>query len=816
MGFLFHLVTRFTNGRNLDTSDEALDGAADFQQGFREYLPLYNEYTGAALSLETDIQRPYDELREIDFARLSEVAEQGAAIADGVQETREEINTKVGEVTGWTGDASNAFLAHIQRFQTAAQTVDGELGAIASATGEAVPAGQAVIAEYVATIRDIDFSGFDPPELIRILITIEGMAMSVSELVDRLYDGIGDLIGMALPVFSSGGGGLFGSIPGVSQVVDAVSGFAGDLLGGVLDFFGGADDLLALASRLARAYLDASFKQPFENNLELLHGAVAAATQGITEAFQPMVEAAGAVTPSGFTALGDAPEDDPAEQQPPGGGQPPGSTQPVSDPGGPPAGGGPPPGGGGGSGGGPVGPVTPPGGGGGPVEPATPPGTGGLPVQPPGGGGSGPTPPIGDGPPTPPAGDGGPPDDLPPGAGWVADPSQLPDGWTVDPETGELLPPGAPGGEGDPEVHSPEGEAVLDGNGPGDVSILPVPGGVPETPSEITMQIGDLTLTISGADGGTGDGLGLTLTDADGDSTRYEIRVDENGVPQLVPVEDSGLGEPQLRSAGSGPGDLPTVAAAPVHAVPGGVAAPFPTVEPAGVANGVSAPGGEPGTGQPGTGQPGAGHPGAGHPGAGHPGAGQPPAAGHTPGAGVPPAASAGGSAVQPGAHGFAPPPGAPAATTPAAEGFGGGTVQPGVSPAGGHVVSGGPSVSGGEVSTSGPGYAAASDGGQVAGGTVSFGGHATSADGAAQLASASMASDSGTTGSPGGAQLASAADDGRTAQGGGAPFAPMGAGAGGGGDEERRGGTWQLPGSTAFEADDEATRVEGVIGEDR
>jgi hypothetical protein len=89
MGFFFDLVTQSTGGRNLDTSDEALDSAAGFQDGFREYLPLYNDYTGSALSLETDIQRPYDELREIDFRRLSEVAERGAAVADEFQETRE-------------------------------------------------------------------------------------------------------------------------------------------------------------------------------------------------------------------------------------------------------------------------------------------------------------------------------------------------------------------------------------------------------------------------------------------------------------------------------------------------------------------------------------------------------------------------------------------------------------------------------------------------------------------------------------------------------------------------------------------------------
>jgi hypothetical protein len=132
-------------------------------------------------------------------------------------------------------------------------------------------------------------------------------------------------------------------------------------------------------------------------------------------------------------------------------------------------------------------------------------------------------------------GPGGRPDGLPSGAGWIADPSQLPPGWTVDPQSGELSPPGAQGGLGDPQVHSPQGQAVLDGPGPGEVTTLPAAGDVPGAASEVSMRLGDRTIAFADA-GGSGAAVGVTLTGADGASARYEITIDESGNPQLVPA----------------------------------------------------------------------------------------------------------------------------------------------------------------------------------------------------------------------------------------------------------------------------------------
>lgn len=472
----------------MDTSDQALDEAAGFQEGFRTYLPLYNDYTGSSLSLEQDVQRPYDELREIDFARLSDVARRCRRLAGDFEEQLEDVNTHLASVDGWTGDAANAFRGHIQRFQTASQTIDEDLEAIAAATGDAVPAGQRVITEYVAAIGDIEFAGFDSPGDIQFMIDVERMLKSVGDVISAVTGWLGDLIGVALPL---PGGGLFGAVTGF--VTDRI----GDAVDVILDALGmSVDAFLEWIAAKVREYLDASFKTPFESNLRLLNDAVDEATAGIREAFQPIVDAAGAVTENPFAALPIPPEGDPI--QPPAGtavpgGAPPGGVPPaggVSSVGGaPPAGGAP-----------SVGGVSSVGG--------VPPGGAGMPGgEPPGG--AQPVP-------------GGRPDDLPRGAGWIADPSQLPHGWTVDAATGELLPPGAPGGAGDQEVHSPAGQDVLSG----EASILPAGGGTgppidgalpgaESGPSQIAIRDGDVTITVS--PGGQDSGIEVGLTGGDGD-----------------------------------------------------------------------------------------------------------------------------------------------------------------------------------------------------------------------------------------------------------------------------------------------------------
>lgn len=879
----------------VDTSDQALDTITDFQDGFRTYLPLYNRYTGSTLELETDIQRPFDQLREIDFARLTDVAECTSGLADDVDQQLEDVNAQVATVNGWTGNAGNAFRGYIQQFTTSAQTIENDLDAISTATTDAVSDGREVVTEYVETIGEIDFSDFDSPDDISFMIDVEQMLKSAGDVINAIFDWLGDIIGVSLPM-PGGGGGLFGAVTG--WVLDRV----GDIADFILDALGmSIDGFLDWIAGKVREYLDSSFRAPFESNLQLLNDAVEAGQSGIDDAFQPMITAANAVATDPFGQLPTPPEDNPIQpQQPPGTGpgagpgSGPGSgpgagpgSGPGSSPGaGPGSGPGAGPGSGPGSGPG-AGPgsgpgvdpgsgpgsgpgvdtgsgpgsgpgagpgVTPPatvGPGAGPgnssgadpvgpgpgTEPGSGPGTGpgaGPGVTPPAtvgpgaGPGSGPGAGPGAGPgsgpgvgpgagvgvppvdlltPEPPGfGDGGGrPNDLPSGAGWIADPSQLPEGWTIDPETGELLPPGAPGGEGDPEVHSPEGQDVLDGDGSG--------VGDDGEPSSITIKEGDVTITVS-ADGGPDDGLRITMADAQGHATHYELRIGENGLPEVMPVTAD---QAQAQAVTSATEPAPAQPAQPVVTAAGVVPEQPLTAATGGSGIGPPSTGGGGGTALP-----------------------------VDPGAEPSVVSTGGGPAVPTGAPGEA-----AAATVAAAVGFGGvaeGTIQGGGGPSYVGAPDGGRAVSGG-IST-GPGSAqlAATGGGDsgrvVSGpvsGTVSGGqGHVLDA---AQLA-ATPGGDSGQVASggvggdgPGAAQLASTSDSGAAGpaqlasvgdgpgpgQGsaGSAPMMPMAGAPSGGGEDERRGGSWQVPAgddanTDAFDSDEVSGRIRGVLGEDR
>jgi WXG100 family type VII secretion target len=591
----------------MTTSDEVLDRFKDFQSGFETYIPLYNEYTGASLDFQTNIVQPYDKLRGIDFTRLGEVAQGCADVADQFNERLDQLNTDVGTHTAnWRGDAANAFLAHIQRFGTASQAIDTDLGRVSEATSQSVTAVQQVFRDYTEALLGIDWGDFDSPEIISLLIQVSRMELDVSDLVEKLYDFLGDILGIALPAV--GGGGLLGGVPILGDALNWIVDRFGEAVATVLDAFGFGENIEQLVSwvaGIAREYLDATFKAPFEANQQLFESSTQTATDATTQGFQPVVDAAGQIQPIAFE---EAPIDDPGDQ-PTGptdetGGQQPedaptpngsdgsttpsqtdtggstGTTTPSSTPAGTPSTGTDP------SAGAPTGtPGTPqvpqpgvPGQNGGQntgTRPAglpqgagwvsdpskLPPGytmdptTGEIKPQTgaPGGPGGqysqvpGQTP----GSPTLP-GEGTPgtrPEGLPQGAGWIADPSALPQGWTVDPATGQMFPPNDPAGEAFPEVHSPEGEAALAGGGPGGGlpgSELPggggpggaaggFPGGeVPGGGGEVVVEDGDRKITVSGMDD-PNDQVDVTVTESDGTKTTYEISMDENGQPELSP-----------------------------------------------------------------------------------------------------------------------------------------------------------------------------------------------------------------------------------------------------------------------------------------
>lgn len=614
-GFMERIFHRIgTVGELMSTSDEVLDRFKKFQSGFETYIPLYNDYTGACLDFQAHIVTPYDTLRGIDFRRLSEVAQGCAEVADKFTESMDNLDTDVGAHTSnWRGDASNAFLAHIQRFGTAAKAIDTDLGRVAETTSDSVTAVQQVFRDYTEALLGIDWGDFDSPETIRLLIAVSRMELDVSDLVAKLYDFLGDVLGIALP--SVGGG-----IPLIGDAINWIVDRFGEAVATVLDAFGFGENIEQLVSwvaGVAKKYLDAAFKAPFDANKELFDSATQTATEATVQGFQPVVDAASQIQPVTFE---DAPIDDPGDGQESSreGRNPPenpgddsttpsqsdsgdpgnSSTTPSqsSNPGNP---------------GSPGNPGTPqptpttpqntptptpptptvptpelPG----PTDTGTQTRPSGLPdnagwvsdpsklppgwtmnpatgeIRPPGAQTPGGDPQYsqvpGQTPGTPGLPKPGMPEGLPKGAGWIADPSALPKGWTVDPATGELFPAGDPAGEGFPEVHSPEGEAALAGDGAVSGGELPdgaLPGG--DEPGEggaVTVEDGDRKITVTGLDD-PGDAVDVTVTESDGTKTEYEISLDENGRPELSPdspghLADSTPGTDGVGTSGSGTG----------------------------------------------------------------------------------------------------------------------------------------------------------------------------------------------------------------------------------------------------------------------
>jgi uncharacterized protein YukE len=182
---------------------------------------------------------------------------------------------------------------------------------------------------------------------------------------------------------------------------------------------------------------------------------------------------------------------------------------------------------------------------------------------------------------------------LPQGAGWVSDPATLPQGWTIDPGTGQLLPPGAPGSAGDPEVHSSAADALLDGDGNGDLgssaarthgpgstdpggAALPGAGTVVGGPastdplggapgaasngvtgSVITVADDGVSMQISASDAG-GPGAHVQVTDAAGEVSGYRVEIGPDGAPQLVP-------DPAATAPVAAPSTAPVAATAPAR-----------------------------------------------------------------------------------------------------------------------------------------------------------------------------------------------------------------------------------------------------------
>lgn len=205
------------------TSDEILDSVKEGLTFFADFIPVYDEAAALAgggrfrgINYGNDIQRPYDELRGIDFSMLRADAEHLRSAIDSAENHQHNLDRYWGSLSSWTGTASNAARVHHDRFNGMAS---GFLQSASSAPGAITGAVRHIqdallrYCDYVYNIYDQRCGGMTPEEVRGAIQTAKG-----------------DIEGMESARF-------------LSKVLDVGSGFLTFGVGWALDYFGyGASD----------------------------------------------------------------------------------------------------------------------------------------------------------------------------------------------------------------------------------------------------------------------------------------------------------------------------------------------------------------------------------------------------------------------------------------------------------------------------------------------------------------------------------------------------------------------------------------------
>jgi uncharacterized protein YukE len=290
-------------------SDDTCDQNPDKLSGFQTHIPLYNLYTGKNLDYNKDIVAKNDQIRGVDYGKLSRVADELSGVAADFAKTRDEVDTKVSGVVGssWQGDAATAFGSYLRQFGTKSQEIDTDLGKLSQSITSTTAAAKKIVDAYGQTIDKIDWSSiqFDSGTLLE-LILIHKMETGLDDLVNKLKDGLGDLIGFSFP------GGW---------AMDAAMEIRGTIA---------EDAFLSMISGLVKAVLDPGFTNPFEQNLQLLTSGVQTTDAGIKQAFQDLITTSESINQSPFSGLSQVPDGSQAKTDD-GTGKPP-HTYPIDTP----------------------------------------------------------------------------------------------------------------------------------------------------------------------------------------------------------------------------------------------------------------------------------------------------------------------------------------------------------------------------------------------------------------------------------------------------------------------------------------------------
>ncbi len=291
----------------VNKSDELLDDAKMGLDFFRDFIPLYRDWTGGGPLYETDVLDVYNQLRGIDFAAFREDADRLGAVHQALTEQTDEMKHafRTARQT-WQGEAAEAADAKVEGFTEAGTTVCAETEDFAGAISPAMDGIQQVVREYASFVlelgKEMKCAGKTPQETQDEIRKARG-DLEFSDLADV---GIDDLFSGAWAAFKE---------HGISLILGMTFKVPSWLEPGVKE---ACDTIRNRLIEEAKAWLDTSFKPEFDAKFSQFQQQSQSTQQQVQEIYDKLLG----------TQISESPFDPPAEKPPAE--KPPAETTPSS------------------------------------------------------------------------------------------------------------------------------------------------------------------------------------------------------------------------------------------------------------------------------------------------------------------------------------------------------------------------------------------------------------------------------------------------------------------------------------------------------
>lgn len=288
------------------TSDEILDTGREGLSFFADFIPLYEEAARLAgpgryrgITFPNDIQRPFDELRGIDFSMLRTDGEHLNSAVEQAGESLNRLDRYWGSLSSWTGGAAEAATQHHDRFNQNA----GDFITKAAPAGGAIIGGVANLQSTVSQYAEAIFA----------LYSDKCGGMTQEEVRGAIELAKGNVDSSNAQYF-------------LAKAGDVTAGFFTFGATWLLDYFGwGASDMVRQQIMDAAKQRLRTFVQEFDNKKAAFDGYNRAAQEAIQRDYDTMLTA---MRPMSHEAFRDLPDATPQGVTTPQGTTQPGSTAP--------------------------------------------------------------------------------------------------------------------------------------------------------------------------------------------------------------------------------------------------------------------------------------------------------------------------------------------------------------------------------------------------------------------------------------------------------------------------------------------------------